>query len=52
MGTFAQFNEILMRYTTLNQIQVFRHFGLPFRSNDCARVIHYDPIFCVVRLSE
>jgi hypothetical protein len=41
-----------MTYSTLNPVQKFKHYGLPFRSNDSAILLYYGPINCVVRLLE
>lgn len=41
-----------MRFSTLNPIQIFRHYGVPFRSNDSAVLIEYGPVYCKVRLLE
>lgn len=41
-----------MKYTTLHPIQIFRHYGVTFRSNDSAVLLYYGPLFCIVRLLE
>jgi hypothetical protein len=41
-----------MRYSALNPIQIFLHYGVPFRSNDSAKLIFYGRYYCVVRLLE
>jgi hypothetical protein len=38
----------LIDYSRLNPIQIFRHNGYPFRSNDSAELLYYGPVFCVL----
>lgn len=44
--------EIHMHCSTLNPIQIFRHHGIQFTSNDSALLLYYGPLFCIVRLLE
>ena len=52
MGNSAQFKEYFMCYSTLNRIQVFRHYGAAFTSNDSAVLLYYGKTHCMVRLLE
>ena len=36
----------------LSPIQIFRHNGYAFHSNDSATVIYYGTIFCIVLLKQ
>jgi hypothetical protein len=41
----------MCKLTTLNPIQIFRHYGYPVHSNESATVIWYGKTYCCVRLS-
>jgi len=44
--------RLAMKNSALNPIQVFRHYGIPFRSNENAKLVYYGSLYCIVRLLE
>lgn len=52
MGIPSTLRRYTMYYSTLNPIQIFRHHGIQFTSNDSAQLLYYGPLFCIVRLLE